>query len=174
MTAYFVAVDGEQKGPFTIEQIRTACSKGEIQKQTLMWHEGLSEWQRAELVLKDAGVVFAGVAPSSNVLPPLSAPRDVFAPGADWRFEVPAARVAAGRGLSWISEGWALFKLAPGMWILALLIVFGIQLAFPIYEAHEAVDRFQCRPHQLACNALRQLGEVASIGQVPPPLALDR
>jgi uncharacterized membrane protein len=41
----------------------------------------------------------------------------------------PAVRsVAAGRGLDWITEGWALFLRAPGPWIALSLLVFVISL----------------------------------------------
>jgi len=31
-------------------------------------------------------------------------------------------RVAAGRGVSWIAEGFGLFKRSPGMWIATMLV----------------------------------------------------
>jgi uncharacterized membrane protein len=41
----------------------------------------------------------------------------------------PAVRgVAAGRGLDWITEGWALFLRAPGPWIALALLVFVISM----------------------------------------------
>lgn len=130
MTAYFVAHNGEQAGPFTIEEIRARCVRGEIQKQTLMWCEGLAEWQAAEMVLKDAGVAFSG---GTQPPPPpgrVSAYEEPQAATADpgFRFEVPGASVSAGRGMYWISEGWTLFKSAPGLWIVALLLWVGMQV----------------------------------------------
>ncbi|TXH04803.1 MAG: DUF4339 domain-containing protein [Nevskiaceae bacterium] len=121
MTAYFVANNGAQTGPFTIEDIRARCASGEIGRQTLMWREGLAEWQSAERVLHDAGVRFA-----DDAQPPPLSPVDAAASG--WRFEVPGVALAAGRGLQWIGEGWGLFKAAPGLWIVAMLIWFGIQM----------------------------------------------
>jgi uncharacterized membrane protein len=42
---------------------------------------------------------------------------------------VPAVRsVTAGRGLDWITEGWALFLRAPGPWIALVLLVFVISM----------------------------------------------
>ena len=130
MTAYFVASNGAQTGPFTIEQIRTRCASGEIQRQTLMWRDGLAEWQSAESVLRDEGVVF-GAEVQSPRPPPLSddriAPAAAAAADSGPRFGVPGASVAAGRGIHWISEGWRLFAAAPGMWIVAMLLWLGIQ-----------------------------------------------
>lgn len=64
--------------------------------------------------------------------PPSAVVADFLPAGGDAVFAVPAARLSAGRGVSWISEGWALFKAAPGMWIVALLILFGIQMALAL------------------------------------------
>jgi uncharacterized membrane protein len=60
--------------------------------------------------------------------PPSATVADVRDPGAAAQFGVPAAKVAAGRGANWIGEGWTLFKIAPSMWIVALLILAGIEI----------------------------------------------
>jgi uncharacterized membrane protein len=60
--------------------------------------------------------------------PPLATVADVRESGAATQFGVPAAKVEAGRGANWIGEGWTLFKAAPLMWIVALLILVGIQI----------------------------------------------
>ena len=60
--------------------------------------------------------------------PPGATVADLPPPAGDTPFAVPGVQVEAGRGASWISEGWALFKAAPLMWIVALLIFFGIQV----------------------------------------------
>lgn len=60
--------------------------------------------------------------------PPSAAVADPVPAGAAAGFGVPAARVGAGRGVSWISDGWTLFKAAPVMWIVSLLILVGIQM----------------------------------------------
>jgi uncharacterized membrane protein len=52
---------------------------------------------------------------------------DYREPEGDMAFAAPGATVDAGRGASWIGEGWALFKAAPAMWIVALLILGVIQ-----------------------------------------------
>jgi uncharacterized membrane protein len=67
-------------------------------------------------------------APMNPYRPPVSTVRDLHEPGADVEFRVPAQTVDAGRGISWIGEGWALFKMAPALWVLVLLIVFGIPM----------------------------------------------
>jgi len=60
--------------------------------------------------------------------PPSATVADVREPSAATQFGVSAAKVDAGRGANWIGEGWALFKVAPWMWIVAFLILAGIQI----------------------------------------------
>ncbi|MGQ0592278.1 MAG: BPSS1780 family membrane protein [Gammaproteobacteria bacterium] len=64
--------------------------------------------------------------------PPSATVADVREPRAATRFSVPAAKVGAGRGANWIGEGWSLFKAAPWMWIVALLILAGIQIVLAL------------------------------------------
>lgn len=125
MTSYFVAVNDQQTGPFTLEQIKEQVKTGAIQKSTQMWREGLADWQAAEQVLAGTGVVFS-VPPASRPPPPPNSATGGSDSGP--AFGVPAAVVSAGRGMSWIGEGWDLFKLAPGYWILVLLIFLGVQI----------------------------------------------
>lgn len=131
MTTYFVAANGAQTGPFTIEEIKSQCSRGIIQRDTLMWREGLSDWQSAEQVLQGTGVSFSDATQAPPSPPPFSGDSSnayTALPDQNLRFDVPAASLSAGRGVSWFAEGWNLFKAAPGMWIVALLIWIGIQI----------------------------------------------
>lgn len=130
MAAYYVAEDGAQKGPFSIEQIKIQCSRGEIQAQTLMWRDGLSDWQAAAIVLQGTGVVFSNGAQPSP--PPLSREENPYGFDAGLRFQVPAVSLPAGRGIHWIGEGWNLFKASPWMWIVVLLIWFALQIALSL------------------------------------------
>lgn len=66
--------------------------------------------------------------PLNPYRPPEAAVTDIRDPAAEMLFRAPAAGVDAARGVSWIGEGWALFKLAPALWITALVILLGIQL----------------------------------------------
>lgn len=66
--------------------------------------------------------------PDNPYRPPVAHVADVAPAPDELAFAVPAARVGAGQGAAWIGEGWALFKAAPVMWIVALLIFMGIQL----------------------------------------------
>ena len=129
MSSYYVAVDGVQSGPFTLEQVRAQCLSGAIQADTLMWREGLADWQRADQVLQGTGVSFA--AASASMPPPFPGGARVAGavqqtPGP--HFRVPAQSLSAGRGVEWIVRGWKLFTAAPGLWIVTLLLLLGIQI----------------------------------------------
>jgi|GEM_PF-2037492 len=135
MTTYFVAANGAQTGPFTLEEIQGQCSRGMIQRDTLMWREGLSDWQNAEQVLQGTGVSFSADAASLPGPPPFSSDSDHaydVLPEQNFHFTVPAASLAGSRGASWIGEGWDLFKASPAMWIVALLIWLGVQILFSL------------------------------------------
>ncbi len=64
--------------------------------------------------------------PVNPYRPPSSTVADIREPGPELLFRVPGVQVDAGRGAGWISEGWALFKLAPLMWIVAMIILFAV------------------------------------------------
>lgn len=67
---------------------------------------------------------------TDNPYRPPTAPVADLPPGGDGAaFAAPGNRVDAGQGAAWIGEGWALFKAAPLMWIVAVLIFMGLQLA---------------------------------------------
>ncbi len=49
--SYFVAVDKKSEGPYGIEMIKTMIQSGKLQRSTLVWTEGMKEWQQASAVL---------------------------------------------------------------------------------------------------------------------------
>ena len=48
--SYFVAINGQQQGPFSDSQLQQKIQSGEVSRTTLVWHAGLSEWTSAEQV----------------------------------------------------------------------------------------------------------------------------
>jgi hypothetical protein len=46
-TAYFLAIDGKQYGPYTVDQLRPFVPTGQINAQTLVWCQGMSAWEPA-------------------------------------------------------------------------------------------------------------------------------
>ena len=49
---FYVHVQGEQRGPYTIPQIDHMLNSGLIERETLYWREGMEQWQPVtELVI---------------------------------------------------------------------------------------------------------------------------
>ena len=46
-TVYFVAVNGKQEGPFSIDDLKDKINKGIFDKETLVWKEGMINWEKA-------------------------------------------------------------------------------------------------------------------------------
>ncbi len=44
MNDWYIAVDGQQQGPMSLAQIRQGLQTGSYDRQTLVWHEGFSDW----------------------------------------------------------------------------------------------------------------------------------
>ena len=60
--AFFVAIDGQQKGPFTLDQLRGEVSAGRVHRGTLAWRNGMANWTAIEQV-PDLAALFANVPP---------------------------------------------------------------------------------------------------------------
>ena len=63
MADTYLHLNGEQKGPFSAEQLRAMLASGEITPDTLAWREGMSEWSRVSTVLGPPPPPPAGVHP---------------------------------------------------------------------------------------------------------------
>jgi hypothetical protein len=75
------------------------------------------------------------VSPHNPYSPPGSAVADVTESAGSTGFSAPGRKVEAGGGASWIGGGWKLYKAAPMLWIVALLILACIDMvlgAIPI------------------------------------------
>ena len=64
--AYFVAVGGQQTGPFDMQALSSQAAAGRLTPQTLVWMQGMAQWTPAGQVPALAGI-FASVPPP---LPP--------------------------------------------------------------------------------------------------------
>ena len=69
-TQYFVAVNGQQSGPFTIPQLQQFAQMGEFTAQTLVWKQGMAGWEAAGNVAELAQL-FAPVMPPMPPVPPV-------------------------------------------------------------------------------------------------------
>ncbi|WP_305909706.1 SPFH domain-containing protein [Methylomarinum sp. Ch1-1] len=54
--AYYVAIDGQQQGPFQQDIMVQKINNGEINRSTLVWHADLTEWTRADKVSELSGL----------------------------------------------------------------------------------------------------------------------
>jgi hypothetical protein len=59
---YFLALEGRQKGPFTISALATQIATGVITQNTLVWTEGMEGWKEAGQVA-ELEHLFAGTPP---------------------------------------------------------------------------------------------------------------
>jgi len=62
--SFFVVQGGQQKGPFTVDQLREELAAGRLTRGTLAWRNGMPNWVAAETVSELSGLF-------DNVPPPL-------------------------------------------------------------------------------------------------------
>jgi len=60
----FVAIDGKQAGPYTIDQLSQLVAAGTIHQQSQVWKKGMSAWAAANTIPELASIF-------NNVPPPL-------------------------------------------------------------------------------------------------------
>lgn len=53
---FFVAVNGQQTGPFTMPQLQAMSASGQLTKQSLVWKQGMANWLAAETQPELAGL----------------------------------------------------------------------------------------------------------------------
>ncbi|MCC7350240.1 MAG: SPFH domain-containing protein [Phycisphaerales bacterium] len=56
--AYFIVLDGQQAGPFDLGKLRENAAAGRLNRQTLVWKQGMSQWTAAGEVA-ELGSLFA-------------------------------------------------------------------------------------------------------------------
>ncbi|GEM55925.1 antifreeze protein [Flavobacterium branchiophilum] len=65
--AYFVALNGQQAGPFAESQLLDLIQKGQLNTESLIWFQGASGWQKAGLVAAISGLFSQSPPPLPNV-----------------------------------------------------------------------------------------------------------
>ena len=58
---YHVAIEGQAQGPFTTERLKTMISEGTLTRDSLVWSEGMKEWQKAAETISE---LFSSVPPA--------------------------------------------------------------------------------------------------------------
>lgn len=66
VTQYFVVNNGQQNGPFTLQQMAQLAQSGALTLDTLVWKAGMAEWAAAS-TLSDLTSVFSNVPPPPPV-----------------------------------------------------------------------------------------------------------
>lgn len=61
---WYAAIDGQQSGPMTMEQLRAQVASGKVTRSTLVWKAGMGNWTAVESVAELAGLM-------GSVPPPL-------------------------------------------------------------------------------------------------------
>ena len=46
-STFFVAVNGQQSGPFDLTQLQQLIANGQIQRDTFVWKQGMLNWEEA-------------------------------------------------------------------------------------------------------------------------------
>lgn len=65
--SYFVASNGQQTGPFSMQQLQQMVQSNQLTQQTLVWKQGMLQWAQAGSVTELSGLFSA---PSASVAPP--------------------------------------------------------------------------------------------------------
>lgn len=60
---YFTAVNGQQAGPFTIQQLQLLVGNGQLTKRTYVWKQGMANWDFAENIAEVAALFVTNTPP---------------------------------------------------------------------------------------------------------------
>lgn len=67
--SYHIAIDNNQSGPYTIDQLSQMIKQGTLTSETLIWKKGMPRWVKAELVPELSAIL--GPSTSEETPPPL-------------------------------------------------------------------------------------------------------
>ena len=60
---YFTAINGQQAGPFTIQQLQQLAGNGQLTRQTYIWKQGMANWDFAENIPEVAALFVTNTPP---------------------------------------------------------------------------------------------------------------
>jgi hypothetical protein len=119
--SWFIVMAGKQEGPFPESQLRAFIASGRVTAETLIWSDGMAEWQRAGEV---PGLIAAASPPPPRP-PPTPLPGSTRWPAVN-RGGSPASAPAGAVGGS-LSADFSVF----GLFGRALLVVIGTLFIIP-------------------------------------------
>lgn len=70
-TQYMVAINGQQYGPYNIQQMQQMAQSGQINAQTLVWAQGMPQWANAGTVPELSTLFAPAPPPIPNGMPPM-------------------------------------------------------------------------------------------------------
>ena len=70
VSQYFVAVNGQQSGPFSVQQIVQFAQQGQVNMQTLVWKQGMAGWEPISNVAEIASLLAPPTPPTMPPMPP--------------------------------------------------------------------------------------------------------
>ncbi len=68
-TQYYVGVNGQQVGPFSMPQLTQLAQNGQLTQQSLVWKQGMAGWEQAGSVA-ELSSLFAPSTPGNGATPP--------------------------------------------------------------------------------------------------------
>lgn len=71
VSQYFVAVNGQQSGPYSVAQLQQLAQQGQINMQTLVWKQGMAGWEAIANVAEIASVLAPPTPPTPPTAPPM-------------------------------------------------------------------------------------------------------
>lgn len=70
IAAYHIVVNGQQSGPYSVDQLRQLMSNGAFTKDTYVWKEGMAGWSFAKDVMELSSLFAAVPPPIPGSMPP--------------------------------------------------------------------------------------------------------
>ena len=70
VSQYFVAVNGQQSGPYTIAQLQQYAAVGQFTPQTLVWKQGMASWDLAANIAELSAIFAPSAMPPVPPVPP--------------------------------------------------------------------------------------------------------
>ena len=101
VTWYFVDLLGQRKGPITQQQLLDAVAEGRIRPATLVWREGLAQWQPFSAMEHELRPATEAIPPLPASIPPALVETNPFATSpsgfvADWAYATNSNEVVYG------------------------------------------------------------------------------
>ncbi len=84
----FIHRDGQQHGPYTVEDIKGHLASGSIKPEELGWHEGLADWKPVGTLIANSPAPAFPTAPApASAAPAAQDPKaEDESPGSKWKW----------------------------------------------------------------------------------------